>query len=720
MPSAKSISPNRKKKDSNKQSARQLKLEPSVHRRILRFLNEAVYPEDLAYEKVTIVHGEGHLIHDHNPKEMNPKRKKILDIKIAKVILEFRNREYPLGFRNLNELFTIRRLHRNILENILKILYAHFGRMTHGQWQTLPYNTQRPGGISVDVGHAALLHNGKVLFIPADYSNDGWPTPIWDPTDEVNPIFQYPATNPDYALFCGGHSFLSDGKLLVVGGGGDRNVTPTAEWGFKFNPDTREWVRTSESMREYRWYPTALTLGDQRVIVTCGNGAGHMQAYNEATDRFEEISGTTRFFPNLYPGLHLLPNHAIFYSRTGWGSAREGPALNDNQSAFFTFSPSNRNTGSWTSIASASINRAKGMSVLILQSTPPYARVLVIGGVDSSGNGISSAEIIDVSVLSPSSTWQPPMSLPDPEQRRQCNAVLLPDGTVFVSGGIDRMNSPCALFDPRTDTWSPMDELPSIRGYHSVALLLPSGKVMAAGGDGNPRIELFSPPYLFRGPRPVISSAPTLVHHGQKFVIESPNASSIVKVVLVRPMAVTHQTDTEQKVLEMPYIYDRAHPTRLTLTAPHGGHPYSLAQQGYYMMFAVNNNGVPSAAKWIYVQPSFFSPVYSQGDPGNGIGGYDLASPADRAFAFDYDHSGKLDHMALYRPATGTMWILKNTNGSFSPVYSQGDPGNGIGGYDLMSAADRAFAFDYDHSGKLDHMALYRPATGTMWILRQQ
>jgi hypothetical protein len=113
-----------------------------------------------------------------------------------------------------------------------------------------------------------------------------------------------------------------------------------------------------------------------------------------------------------------------------------------------------------------------------------------------------------------------------------------------------------------------------------------------------------------------------------------------------------------------------------------------------------------------------FSPVYHQGDPGNGIGGYDLKSPADHAFAFDYDHSGKLDHVALYRPATGTFWIMKNAGGTFSPVYHQGDPGNGIGGYDLKSPADRAFAFDYDHSGKLDHIALYRPATGTFWIMK--
>ncbi|HYL85435.1 MAG TPA: hypothetical protein VE263_14455 [Candidatus Angelobacter sp.] len=139
----------------------------------------------------------------------------------------------------------------------------------------------------------------------------------------------------------------------------------------------------------------------------------------------------------------------------------------------------------------------------------------------------------------------------------------------------------------------------------------------------------------------------------------------------------------------------------------------SVAQLGGFTVQAEWSN----LANLCVLQPEFQA-VYAQGDPGNGIGGYDLRSIADQAFSFDYDGSGKLDHMALYRPGTGTMWILKNAAGQFSPVYHQGDPGNGIGGYDLKSQADRAFAFDYNSSGKLDHMALYRPGTGTMWILK--
>lgn len=113
-----------------------------------------------------------------------------------------------------------------------------------------------------------------------------------------------------------------------------------------------------------------------------------------------------------------------------------------------------------------------------------------------------------------------------------------------------------------------------------------------------------------------------------------------------------------------------------------------------------------------------FPAVYVQGDREQGIGWWYLKSPADRAFAFDFDRSGKIDHVALYRPGTGTFCILKNIDGAFSAVYCQGDPGYGIGRYDIRSSADRASAFDFDHSGKLDHIALYRPGTGTFWILK--
>lgn len=183
-------------------------LKASIHRRILNFLNNATHPRDLMYEKITI-HDEGNPIHEDNPdeQEINPKR--ILDYEIAKEILNYRDREYPFGFRNLKDLTNLTRFDRKHLD----ILTFHLGDSLYGHWETLPYDIVRPnpgGGadIPTEVVHAALLHTGKVLFIPADFSNANWPTPIWDPSDEVNPLFEYPANNPDYSLLCSGHTLF--------------------------------------------------------------------------------------------------------------------------------------------------------------------------------------------------------------------------------------------------------------------------------------------------------------------------------------------------------------------------------------------------------------------------------------------------------------------------------------------------------------------------------
>lgn len=111
-----------------------------------------------------------------------------------------------------------------------------------------------------------------------------------------------------------------------------------------------------------------------------------------------------------------------------------------------------------------------------------------------------------------------------------------------------------------------------------------------------------------------------------------------------------------------------------------------------------------------------FSPIFPQSDPGLGIGGFDFRSTVDRLFAFDYDHSGKADHFVAYRPGSGALRIIANRGGVFFPRFAQNL--YGIAGYDLRSLSDQAFAYDFDHSGKMDHIVLYRPGSGTIWILK--
>ncbi len=111
-----------------------------------------------------------------------------------------------------------------------------------------------------------------------------------------------------------------------------------------------------------------------------------------------------------------------------------------------------------------------------------------------------------------------------------------------------------------------------------------------------------------------------------------------------------------------------------------------------------------------------FSPVFASG---NGIGGYDLRSTADRIIAFDYDGSGKKDHLVCYRPGQGVIYIIGNTGGLFSPVYTSGGAnGSGIGGYPLTSAADQIIPFDYDGSGISNYLLLYGPGNSTVSIVK--
>jgi len=523
-----------------------------------------------------------------------PPQPELMDAASAHAIFELRQRAFPLGFANINQLAQLKIDIGRLLEWLSESMF--------GSWQTLPYTIPRQGAGSVSIVHAALLHTGRVLFL------DDGPTPIWDPTDETNPQFEFPANNPDYSLTCSGHSFLSNGNLLVVGGGGF-GPRAGANKGFKFDPVAKTWTKTAGDMSKVRWYPTAVTTGDGRMLAVGGwNENGVLQndvaVYDEASDSFAAISGATLGFPNLYPGLHLLPNNVLFYSRTGWGHAAGSPPAVLDSSSYFQFA--GPTMGSWSAIAASVINRCKGMSVMLYQNTCPHTRILVVGGCDPVGAGINSAaEIIDASLLSPTSSWSLTAPLPDTHPRRQCNAVLLPDNTVFVAGGVDAPNSPCVLFDPVANAWSPMADLASVRMYHSVMVLLPNGKVMMSGWAGDApsaTIELYSPPYLFKGARPTISSAPATAHFGQPFTIGSPEAASIARVTLVRPMAVTHQTESNQRVIELCVRHHRGHHGDLIVTAPDGGSPHAFAPKGYYMLFVLNAAGVPSVAKWIYVQ----------------------------------------------------------------------------------------------------------------------
>jgi hypothetical protein len=136
--------------------------------------------------------------------------------------------------------------------------------------------------------------------------------------------------------------------------------------------------------------------------------------------------------------------------------------------------------------------------------------------------------------------------------------------------------------------------------YHSSAILLPDGRVATFGG--NPvgsfeyRIEIYSPSYLSTGAeRPKITAAPTEISYGGQYALTTTQASPLSSAVLVRPAAVTHSSDSNQRLV------------RLGLTRTANGVDVSVPQNpnltppGWYMLFVLDSTGVPSVASWVHV-----------------------------------------------------------------------------------------------------------------------
>jgi hypothetical protein len=141
-----------------------------------------------------------------------------------------------------------------------------------------------------------------------------------------------------------------------------------------------------------------------------------------------------------------------------------------------------------------------------------------------------------------------------------------------------------------------MASIAEYRGYHSTALLLPDGRVLSAGGNvGGPNAQIFSPPYLFKGARPTIASAPTSVGYGQKVFIGTPNATSVTKVSWIHLGSTTHTFDESQRYMNLSFTQAT---NGLNVNMPANA---NIAPPGYYMLFILNGTGVPSVAKIVQI-----------------------------------------------------------------------------------------------------------------------
>ncbi len=434
--------------------------------------------------------------------------------------------------------------------------------------------------------NSALLPNGAILFW--DGQSFGVNAIVFNPTTDIIDSVPVPVN-----IFCSGQEQMSDGRILVVGGHVGAHIGLPA--GNIFDPSNESWI-VLPNMSFARWYPTATMLLDGRLIVTSGEtncdgcDVKVQEIYDPSLNSWSVLSNAPLLFP-YYPHVYLLPDGRLFVPATS-----EDPIVSEVLDL---------NALKWTAVGGTALDG--GSSAMYLpskflktgKSTDPDTTVQP---------SVATAYVLDMTQTSPS--WRQVASMA--VARTFHNTTLLPDGNVLVTGGGPTTNAtdtanavlPAELWSPTTETWRTLAPMSAPRLYHSEALLLPDGRVLVSGGgrfddDTVPTdqfsAEFFAPPYLFKGPRPTISAAPSQLSYGQNFIVQTPDAARIAKVSLIRFGTVTHAINMSQRFI--PLSIASVGNGSLTITAPVNA---NLAPPGNYMLFLVDTNGIPSVAAIVH------------------------------------------------------------------------------------------------------------------------
>ncbi|KAB8333902.1 DUF1929 domain-containing protein [Scytonema tolypothrichoides VB-61278] len=457
--------------------------------------------------------------------------------------------------------------------------------------------------------HAAVGRTGKVLFFAgsgndssqAAYDNSPNGVALWDPNSGTfsTPTIPRDSNGNPIDLFCAAHSFRANGQLFVAGGTLQYDpfygIPDSFVFDFTANNGNGAWTKVA-SMYRGRWYPTVLTLGDGRIFSLSGldiNGGldRNPEIFNSSTGWNIFTRQTSPFA--LYAHLILLSNGKLFYTGAQLGG-------NNGVSPRILTLPSKFGRAITEQPVSGLQDSDFGdQAASVLLPPAQDQKVMIIGG--GGGTATNRVNIVNLNASTP--TYAAAASLN--YARKHHNAVLLPDRTVFVCNGsgrdedISQSTLPAEIYNPATNTWTSV-ETPSVNGrvYHSVAVLLPDGKVVVAGG--NPyrgsyenRIEIYSPGYISQT-RPTITTAPTTTNYNRTITIQTSQATNIKWVHLIRPMATTHGLDTEQRLVDLPITSRTGSSLSVQITGNR-----NIAPPGYYMLFLVDNNNVPSVAKWI-------------------------------------------------------------------------------------------------------------------------
>ena len=435
----------------------------------------------------------------------------------------------------------------------------------------------------------------------------------------------------DGDMFCADLTAQPDGRILIAGGTDwsnepsvlDRNQGAPAHAGLLeidglrsaslFDPATNTFAPAAP-MKHGRWCPMLVVGPDGDATVFGGvtrlvrNGqlgnVRRTETYRPGTNTWAEnyAGPASETELPLVPRMVLAPNGQFFYPAAGqmWGPF--GQSANEAMMALFQFF--NPKTKEWSVSGVAPLGARSGAFVVPLTMTPPFDQMTLVTGGGTLGpppgswlpaNPFTTLTTVDANG---NVTNRSAGDLNHP--RWFSSGVLLPDGKVLAVGGGDKddvidpgttiaVKTP-ELFDPATDKWTDVAPHARDRVYHNSAVLLPDMRVLLGGNsplgahyagpnrdqggpfannDKDPSFEIWSPPYLFRGPRPTVTKVQKGVSYGETFAITTPDAGLVESVVLLRTPSPEHAADSDQRALRLEFT--RSGATTLTATAPPSG-----------------------------------------------------------------------------------------------------------------------------------------------------
>jgi hypothetical protein len=375
-----------------------------------------------------------------------------------------------------------------------------------------------------------------------------------------------------------------------------------------FDVKTSRYVEVN-SMNYARWYPTLAEMGNGMVMTMSGlNGSGQVamnsEMFNPANNTW--TPGPNRGFPT-YPSTFLTESGQLFFtgSNSGYGpstAAWRTPGFWNLYNNVFTPVPGIKDPQDLETSASVLLPPAQNQKVMVLGG----------GGVGQSSAATARTALIDVAAPNPQ--WVTGPSLAEPT--RYPITVLLPSDQVLVTGGSRYYrgmhgsdNRDTRIYNVATNSMSWAANSITGRDYHSGGILLPNGSVLTLGGNPlfgnkqdttpqvfNQEIDVYFPPYMFQGNRPAIEAAPKIMYPSRSYLVKVSDPASIKYLRLMRPDNPTHVTDVNERSIAV--TFTQAGNGYLRVTIPANS---NLIPPSYYMLFAVNGNGIPSTGYWVQV-----------------------------------------------------------------------------------------------------------------------